>query len=149
MNREINYILKGCCLLALLVLAVAVSRYFLWRKNPPPPEPKTTSAFTEILDMPAIAAGKKLFDTNCSACHPLFKMHNDLLRGIEDRVTDRALLRNFIRNSEAVIKSGEPYFVALAKEYGSRMPPFLQLSNKEIDAILDYIKVVNAYKQIH
>ena len=72
------------------------------------------------------------------------RVDGPLIEGVENRVKDRKLLREWIRNSSKVLKSGNPYFNNLFKEYGVMMPDFPQLTDEQIDAILNYIKEVEA-----
>ena len=59
--------------------------------------------------------GKQLYNTNCAACHRLDqKMTGPALRNVEARLydeegLDREWLNAWIRNSAAVIKSGDTY----------------------------------------
>lgn len=60
-----------------------------------------------------LAKGKSLFNANCAACHQLDKkMTGPALRYVETRLSedeglDRDWLNAWIRNSAAVIKSGD------------------------------------------
>ena len=90
-------------------------------------------------------AGEALFKANCAACHKLdTKSTGPMLRNIEARLEeneglDREWLYRWIKNSSALIKSGDPYAVKIFKENNnSVMTPFPQLSNEEIDNILAY-----------
>ena len=68
-------------------------------------------------------AGKALFNTNCASCHKLDrKMTGPALRYVEKRLAedeglDREWLYSWIRNSSAMIKSGDPYAVKIYEEY--------------------------------
>lgn len=86
--------------------------------------------------------GKALFSQNCASCHAVHKqLTGPALAGIEERVSDRNQLYEWIRNSESVIKSGEPYFVDLYNRFNkTSMNKFPNLTNEDIDNILDYIK---------
>lgn len=87
-------------------------------------------------------AGKKLFANNCAACHALNK-HADpqLLSGIEDRWTDKALLYEFIKNSKAVIAK-DAYAKSLYEAYNKAvMPSFTDLTDKQVEQMLLYINV--------
>ena len=69
------------------------------------------------------AKGKSLFNTNCAACHNLDKkMTGPALRGVEARLAndeglDRNWLNSWIRNSSALIKSGDTYANKIYAEY--------------------------------
>ncbi len=85
------------------------------------------------------ANGKKLFKSNCAACHKLDKKFvGPALKGISEK-REKEWLHKWIKDSGALIKSGD----ALAKEVfeeGNKMPmmAFPQLSDKDIDDILAY-----------
>lgn len=87
-------------------------------------------------------AGKKLFANNCTACHSVNRRAcPQMLTGIEDRWTDKALLYEFIRNSQAVIAK-DAYAKSMYEEYGkAAMPSFPNLTDKEIEQMLLYVKV--------
>jgi len=89
----------------------------------------------------AIAAGKTVFNANCKQCHKLDqKSVGPALRGISDRrPVDWA--KSFIKNSQAVITSGDSYAVALFKEYNNTvMPSHEFLSDDELNNLLAYIE---------
>jgi cytochrome c551/c552 len=86
--------------------------------------------------------GKQLFQQNCQSCHALDKkMTGPALRGVTERGPwgDRKNLYAWIHNPAAFIPT-TPYTKALQAEYGSIMSPFPQLSEKDIDAIINYIE---------
>jgi mono/diheme cytochrome c family protein len=90
--------------------------------------------------------GKTLFQTNCAACHAVHKkVTGPALVGVEDRWPDKAKLHAWIKNSAAVLKSGDKYANDLYLEYNKlAMNNFPGLSDADIDAILGYIKSVPA-----
>lgn len=92
--------------------------------------------------------GKALFTTNCASCHAVNKkVTGPALAGVEDRWPDKAKLHAWIKNNIAFQKTGDPYALALVKEYnGLAMNTFPNLTDKDIDAILGYIKSVPATK---
>ena len=85
------------------------------------------------------AAGKALFNAQCAACHKLdAKMTGPALRGVTERQSSE-WLHSWIKNSQAMVKSGDPYAVKIFEEYNkSIMTPFPQLSDADIDNILAY-----------
>ncbi|QIJ89237.1 Molybdopterin oxidoreductase subunit, predicted [Mesoflavibacter sp. HG96] len=102
----------------------------------------STSLFAQSGDP---VAGKSLFNANCAACHKLDKkMTGPALRNVEERLAeseglDREWLYAWIKNSPALIKSGDAYANKIYNEYGgAAMTPFPQLSNADIDNILAY-----------
>ena len=90
--------------------------------------------------------GKTLFQTNCAACHAVHKKSTGpALTGVEDRWPDKAKLHAWIKNNAAVLKSGDKYANDLYQEYNkTAMNLFPNITDKEIDAILAYIKSVPA-----
>jgi len=88
-------------------------------------------------------AGKKLFNANCAACHKLNKKAvGPALRGVSSKY-DREWLYTWIKNSSAMIKSGDAQAIAIWEEYNkSVMTAFPQLSNADIDNIIAYTDYV-------
>jgi mono/diheme cytochrome c family protein len=89
----------------------------------------------------APSKGKSLFVQHCARCHSIKQpIVGPALEGIEDRVADRKLLIAWIRNSPEVLKRGDQYFTDLFNQYNKTpMDPFTQLSEEEIESILEYI----------
>lgn len=85
------------------------------------------------------AAGKALFNANCAACHKLdAKMTGPALRGVTER-HDKKWLHAWIKDSQAMIKSGDAAAVKVFNENNkSVMTAFPQLSDADIDNILAY-----------
>ncbi|MDF2159188.1 c-type cytochrome [Algoriphagus sp. CAU 1675] len=89
----------------------------------------------------AIAAGKTVFNSNCKQCHKLDQKYTGpALRGITDRQSlDWA--KSFIKNSQAVIASGDSYANSLFKEYNNIvMPSHEFLSDDDLNNLLSYIE---------
>jgi len=88
-------------------------------------------------------AGKALFNSNCAACHKLdAKMTGPALRGVVDK-HDKEWLYKWIKDSQALIKSGDAAAVKVFEENNkSVMTAFPQLSNADIDNILAYTSEV-------
>ncbi len=89
----------------------------------------------------AIAAGKTVFNANCKQCHKLDQKYTGpALRGVTDRQSvDKAKL--FIKNSQAVIASGDAYANALYKEYNNlAMPSHEFLTDDDLNGLLAYIE---------
>ena len=88
--------------------------------------------------------GKALFSQNCASCHALDKrLTGPALKGAEDRWGgNRKNLHAWIKNSSNYLKTGDKYANDLLKEYnGTQMTAFEgALDDKQIDAILDYVK---------
>ncbi len=88
---------------------------------------------------PDIDKGKSLFNMNCAACHKLNKRAvGPALAGVSQKY-EKEWLYSWIKNSMAMVKSGDPQAVAIYEEYNkSVMTAFPQLSNEDIDNILAY-----------
>ena len=66
------------------------------------------------------------------------------LAGVEDRVPNKKILYDWIRNNQKVLQLGNAYFNNLYKEYNKTpMNLFTNFSNEDIDNILAYIKEVS------
>ena len=96
-------------------------------------------SFVVAAQEPDVQKGKALFNANCAACHKLNKRAvGPALAGISAKY-DKEWLYSWIKNSTAMVKSGDAQAVAIYEEYnGSVMTSFPQLSNEEIDNILAY-----------
>ncbi len=90
----------------------------------------------------AITAGEQLFNANCKTCHRVqTKLIGPALAGIQDRAPSIDWIKSFIRNSSAVIASGDPYAVALFNANNKLlMTSFSSLKDPDIMNILGYIK---------
>ena len=88
---------------------------------------------------PDIVLGKKLFNANCAACHKVNKKAvGPALKGASAKY-EKEWLYSWIKNSSALIKSGDDQAVAIWEEYNkSAMTAFPQLSTSDIDNIIAY-----------
>jgi cytochrome c2 len=85
--------------------------------------------------------GKALFKANCASCHNASQVKSigPGLSGVLDRIPTGDWKYHFIRNADSVIKSGDAYANAKFEEYNkSIQTPFPNLTNAQIDSILDY-----------
>lgn len=140
----------------LILLALFIATCFAFRNNPtyPLPEPipiPTKETSVPHIDAPLVPlknqAGKQLFKANCASCHNRNmkdKMIGPALGAVQERWAGREdLLYAWIRNSAAVVASGDAYAVQLFKDWkSSTMPAFPRLTDAEIDHILKYIEEV-------
>lgn len=87
------------------------------------------------------AAGGALFKQKCTSCHALNqKVIGPALKGISDR-HDAVWLNKWIKNSQALIATGDPAAVKIFNEYNkSVMTPFPELADADITNILAYIQ---------
>lgn len=83
--------------------------------------------------------GKELFKSNCASCHKLNgKAVGPALAGVTDKY-EREWLYPWIKNSAAMIASGDPRAVAIYNEYNqTNMNSFPLLTDEDIEAILAY-----------
>lgn len=86
------------------------------------------------------AKGKDLFETNCTSCHAInSKLVGPALAGVGEK-REEAWLIKWIRNSQALVKAGDPIAVKLFEENNKGiMTSFEQLGDEEIKDILAYI----------
>jgi mono/diheme cytochrome c family protein len=126
----------------ILTLAFLLSFSLISTAQTPAPA-AVTPATTAMAAAPTTggdaAKGKEIFNANCAACHKLdAKMTGPALRGISPRLSNEWLYK-WIKNSSAMIKSGDAEAVRISKEYnGVVMTAFPQLTNGDIDNIIAY-----------
>ena len=103
-----------------------------------------TNAVIQEANKPVNVEGRKLFTGLCASCHMVNKeLTGPALKGVEGRWSDRALLYEFVRNSQAVIAKDE-YAKSLFMKYNQTvMTPFNSLTDTDIDNILEYINSVS------
>lgn len=84
--------------------------------------------------------GAQLFLQYCASCHnPMKDETGPALKGLIHRVPDKQWIYSFIKNSAKVISEGDPYANELWLKWNKvAMPHFPNLSNREIDAIMDH-----------
>jgi len=85
--------------------------------------------------------GADLFQKNCAVCHKTTAESTigPGMAGVTDK-RSREWLQSWIKDSPAMISSGDAEAVAIYNEYNqSSMPPFPQLSDADITAIIDYL----------
>ncbi len=88
-----------------------------------------------------ITSGQQLFTANCAACHKIDKdMTGPALAGLENRRT-REWIYNFIRNNNEMLRAGDSTALKVYNDWGKTpMTIFPHLSNKDMDAMLAYIR---------
>lgn len=93
-------------------------------------------------DAAIISEGESLFNANCKTCHRVHqKLVGPALENVYNRAPSIDWINAFIRNSAAVIASGDDYAVKLYNEYGkTQMTAFTGLKDEQIMAILAYIQ---------
>lgn len=98
-------------------------------------------SFSTRFAMADVAEGEKLFTANCTSCHAINeKVVGPALKDVHKR-RDAAWLTKWVRNSQALVKSGDATAVALYKENNeSVMTSFENLSEAQVGSIVEYIK---------
>lgn len=94
--------------------------------------------------------GKVLFTNNCAQCHAVTEevVVGPGLKGIQQRAPGKDWLYKWIRNSSAVIATGDPYAVQVFNKYQKiQMSSFPNLTDADIDGILAYIDQASAPAQ--
>lgn len=88
-----------------------------------------------------IAKGEKIFKESCAQCHAATdeRVVGPGLKGATSR-QDMAWLTKWVKNSQAVIASGDPYAVKIYNEYAkAQMTSFPNLSEDDIKGIFAYV----------
>lgn len=97
----------------------------------------TTHAYSQ--DAKVLAKGQQLFQAYCSPCHNfLQKGIGPSLEHVTAAVTP-AWLKSFIRNAPEMIEKGDARAKQLFAEYNQLMPPFSEIKEADLDAIVSYI----------
>jgi mono/diheme cytochrome c family protein len=93
-------------------------------------------------DAGVISSGKELFNANCKSCHKIHqKSVGPALADVYNRTPSIDWLKSWIKNSAALIASGDAYAVKIYEEYNkSQMTAFTTLKDDQIMAILAYIQ---------
>lgn len=96
-------------------------------------------SFSSVSNAQDVAAGKALFNSQCAACHKLdSNSTGPALRGVVERRSEQ-WLHDWIKNSAALIKSGDPEAVQIFNEWNKvPMTAFPNLSDEDVDNILAY-----------
>ncbi|WP_082780267.1 c-type cytochrome [Rufibacter sp. DG15C] len=96
-------------------------------------------------DAGVIDAGSTLFKNNCAQCHSVTE-EVVVGPGLKNVHTKRALpwLQKWIKNSSALIQSGDKDAVAIYEQYAKQQMPSFAFSDEEINSIVAYIKKESA-----
>jgi len=100
----------------------------------------STTAANLNIDM-----GQYLFSTRCAACHTIGngdKLGPDLL-GVTN-VRDRAWLARMIVDANKLIDEKDPIATALFKKYNEIRMPRLNLAEKDVNVLIDFLKIQTA-----
>ena len=106
----------------------------------------TTALQAQDMLMPEadLKEGEKIFLNNCASCHNK-NMKDDMtgpaLGGVQERWAEQPeVLYSWIKNSQAVVQSGNAYAVGLYNEWNQAvMQAFPTLTNEQIDKVLAYV----------
>lgn len=81
------------------------------------------------------------YEKKCSSCHTIGGGDDVApdLKGVHDRRTEDWLIK-FIKNSEEVIKSGDPIANELFAKFRNKKMPAQEISDQEVKYLLDFIK---------
>lgn len=94
-----------------------------------------------------VEKGKTIYNNNCAQCHAVSDevIVGPGLKGVQGRTPGKDWLYKWIRNSGAVIASGDAYAVGIYNKYNKiQMSNFANLTDSDIDGILAYIDQANA-----
>ena len=103
-----------------------------------------TAAFAQSAE-----EGEKLYNANCTSCHAINeKVVGPALKNVHTKRKEAWLVK-WIKNSQALVKSGDAEAVAIYKEYNeSVMTSFENLSDNEIKSIIQEIKEKKLYMNV-
>ncbi len=89
----------------------------------------------------AQADGAALFKAQCAQCHSVGanKIIGPGLKDVHTRRNEAWILK-WVKNSQSVVKSGDPYAVKLYNDYNQTAMPSFALADEEIQAIFGYVK---------
>ncbi len=88
-----------------------------------------------------IETGQSLFLQKCSSCHAVnMNLTGPALKGVDKRWHNKENLYAFIRNSQEVIAKDAYAKGLYESNHKVQMPPFADLKDNDILAILTYIK---------
>lgn len=97
-----------------------------------------TSAAAQV-DQALYDNGEKLFKANCASCHkPDKDMTGPKLQGARADWEGKGDIYEWVKNSQAYIKSGNPHAKELFEDHNKIVMPPQAVSNEDIDAILYY-----------
>jgi protein SCO1/2 len=97
-------------------------------------------SYTEARPVADLTSGQYVFSTKCSACHGLGegpKVGPDLA-GVTTTRT-RAWLASYITDPQAMLQRGDPIAKALSAKYGAVSMPTLQLTDQQVQDVIQYL----------
>ena len=129
---------------------------FLRSSNPSSANTRLSVLFSAVLFFTAITIpnlyaadieeGAKIFKSTCATCHSIGdgKITGPDLKDVHKRVPSEEWMVPWIRNSAAVIKSGDEYAIKIFEENNKTAMTANPLSDEEIWSVIEYIKVESA-----
>lgn len=150
--RSLTNALTGLILLVCLSLFLVITSAFLYTDDVPENHEAGSSKTAVAIAKPAPLTeqqvrGKQLFDGNCAQCHAVTEeiVVGPGLKGVTSRSPGEAWLVKWIRNSQAVVASGDPYAVQVYNKFQKiPMSSFTNLTDVDIKAILSYVDAASA-----
>jgi mono/diheme cytochrome c family protein len=149
LNKPNRLMLKGICYASIFLIVMLFSSP-AWAQEAAPQDNASPQAVPGLdMSEATIAKGKELFVGRCQSCHAVTEqvVIGPGLKGILER-RELPWLLKWIRNSQALIQSGDPIAVQVYNEYNqTQMTSFLDLSDDDIKAILAYVKSAENQQQ--
>lgn len=123
------FVMKKFSILLLLMAIVIVSNLYAYQMNSNP-----VQRANKRID------GEKLFKSMCIGCHKCDKEYTGpMLKGTKSRWKNKKAMYKFVRFPQEVIEiDKEPYAIELYQKYNVRHLSYPSLTDKKIDAILNY-----------
>lgn len=99
-------------------------------------------AISTSLQAQDIKEGEAIFKARCTSCHSVTRdMVGPALQGMSDRHPDEEWMIKWIRNSQALIASGDEVAVQLFEDHNRQvMTSFTDLSDDQIRGIIAYVR---------
>lgn len=149
LNKPNRLMLKGICYASIFLIVMLFSSP-AWAQEAAPQDNASPQAVPGLdMSEATIAKGKELFVGRCQSCHAVTEqvVIGPGLKGVLER-RELPWLLKWIRNSQALIQSGDPIAVQVYNEYNqTQMTSFLDLSDDDIKAILAYVKSAENQQQ--
>lgn len=85
--------------------------------------------------------GEAIFNLNCIACHMITeeKVIGPGLQGVTKR-REKEWIKKFVKNSQAVIESGDEYAVKLYEEYNKTLMTSFNFTDEEFESLYAYLE---------
>jgi mono/diheme cytochrome c family protein len=98
---------------------------------------------------PDVLYGRQLFRQQCASCHSIYHESYGPALGSVTKRLPKAWLIPFIRNSQKIIKGGDPYALPLFDSFNHRIMVNMDFLNEEqINSILTYIEFASALNHL-